>query len=299
MLYRGPIAPGPATSGGGNTSLEFNGLLGGANENGTTLVATLGGDVTLGADNITDRVRVELTSLTQAANIGNGDFTIEIWLRPRSSTYNQGPATTTGSGTAGGTSGNVFFDRDYLPSTSGIGFGLSLAGGRVTWWGGGRTVTGTTDIRDDQWHFVQVLRDATNGTITIRVDGTQEASDNQGSTYQGDWRYDPASPGTTGPATYSNPYMVFGAEKHDYDPGSTSSDNPSYHGYIADIRISNNLRSNSVPTSELTIDSNTVWASDIPNSSGTTLNDRSGNSANGVLELSSESFPKFSSLTPY
>lgn len=277
-------------------SVLFGGLMGGISANGTTLVQTNGGDVTLGRDNITDRVRLELTSLSQAANIGQGDFTIEMWLRPYSSTYNQGPAATTGAGTSGGTSGNIFFDRDYLPSTSNIGWGLSLAAGRVTAWIRGRTVTGTSDLRDNQWHFIQFLRDNTNGVVRIRVDGTEEVSDTN-SAYIADIRYDPASPGTTGPATYSNPWQVLGAEKHDYSPGAGN--NPSYFGYIADVRLSDNLRSNTQPTAPMVTDQNAVWQPDFSNVSGMSIPDKvSGGTAAEIVQ-SSEGLPRLTTLTPY
>lgn len=173
-------------------------------------------------DEVTDRL--DILAEGTAADVGAGDFTIELWLKPTASN-------TEGSVSQGSSylfpNTNIFMDRDNLSTTRD--FGAGLAAGRVVFsvenGNGAYTVVGTSDIRDSQCHHVAMQRSASNGLISLYVDGDREAT----------------ATGPTGtialPGGISGAerYLVFGTEKHGFDVAG-------YYGHISAIHIFDSLR---------------------------------------------------------
>jgi hypothetical protein len=185
-----------------------------------------------GTDDI-DRVKIPLGAGTRA-NVGAGDVTIELWVKGRLA---DNPATGCSSSDAAWITGHVVVDRDvYGPGDRGD-FGLSLLGGRVAWGaslgGAGATACGQANVLDGAWHHVAVTRRAANGRLQVWVDGALDA-DVTTSPAVGDISYR-IGRSTSWPA--SDPYLVFGAEKHDAGP-----EYPSFAGWIDDVRISTVIR---------------------------------------------------------
>lgn len=176
-------------------------------------------------DESTDRLNIQAEGTT--VDVGAGEFTIELWLRPDATGNGAGSGTcATGSGYRFPET-DIFMDRDNLCSVRDFGAGLSA--GRVCFSienaAGSFSVVGSTDITNDQWHHVAMQYRASDGLIELYVDGDREAS----------------SDGPNGtislPACASGheELLVFGTEKHGFDVSG-------YEGAMSSIHIWEELR---------------------------------------------------------
>ncbi|MCS6856070.1 MAG: LamG domain-containing protein, partial [Elioraea sp.] len=95
----------------------------------------------------------------------------------------------------------------------------------------GATVCGQREVTDGDWHHIAVTREAASGRIRLFVDGRL---DGEALGPAGDVSY------RLGRATgYANDlFLVFGAEKHDYDPATY----PSFRGWLDEVRLSTVIR---------------------------------------------------------
>lgn len=264
------------------------------------------------ADPYIDRVRVLIDAgsgqSVYPANIGGGDFTVEMFLLASSS--NAAGAVTTGANN-NWINGNTFFDRDRFSQNRA--FGLSLGAGIPVFGltdaaGAARTIAATTDIRGSNWYHVAFTRAISTGDLAIYVGsrgqtGNREALFSAGPT--GTLEYpNGATPNSScgelgnQVCSESDPYMVFGAEKH--DAGASF---PSYFGYMTEVRLSNSVRytgaTYSVPSARFANDANTVALYHMTELSGTIL-DASGNDRHGTMEVGGPSNgPQRSPLSPF
>lgn len=265
-----------------------------------------------------DRIRVNVdagTGSTFPANVGAGDFTIEMFLYALSG--NDAAAITAGANN-NWINGNIICDRDRFSQNNA--FGMSLGAGIPAFGvtdsaATQRTIVGTTDIRN-AWYHVAFVRDISLSTTEIFVGlpgqtGNREATSALAG--NGSLEYpDDSTPnslcGTSPTAdgepftvacTDSDPYMVFGAEKH--DAGAAF---PSYFGYMTEVRVSDSVRYSgatySAPGSRFTPDGNTVWLGHFNEPSGTTVFDSTGNARNGAMEVGGPSSgPTRSTFSPF
>ncbi len=220
-----------------------------------------------------DRVKIPVvqnnTSLPM--NIGATDFTIEFWMRfvPNE---NQSGACVEGNDTW--INGNIIFDRDIFGTPDYGDFGISLYGGKIAFGvhngSTGYSICGNTLLSANTWHHIAVTR-TTTGVMRIFVNGNLDRSYANGPTGNISYR-----PGRSITGNYVNePYLVIGAEKHDYDPNNY----PSFSGWIDEVRISKVVRYSSnftPPNAPFTGDSNTVGLYHFDEGSGTILTDSSG-----------------------
>lgn len=181
-----------------------------------------------------DRVKIPVVSATGTSlpvNVGATDFTIEFWLRFVSGENTSGPCR---EGEDTWIYGNIIFDRDIFGAPDYGDFGIALYGGRVAFGvhngSYGHTICSTTTLAPQQWHHVAVTR-RTNGEMRIFVNGSLSRS----------------AAGPAGSIAYragrvagwpNEPYLVIGAEKHDYDPATY----PSFSGWVDEVRISTVIR---------------------------------------------------------
>ncbi|GIW08065.1 MAG: hypothetical protein KatS3mg060_2870 [Dehalococcoidia bacterium] len=178
-----------------------------------------------------DRVTVRIDGEGAPANVSD-DFTIELWLKAQRGDNASGPCET---GPDAWTRGNIVVDRDVFGPGDFGDFGVSLFGGVIAFGvavgSNGVSLCGVSSVDDGAWHHVAVTRRAGDGRLQIFVDGRLEAS---GTGPLGSVAY------RRGRATSwpNDPYLVLGAEKHDYDPRSY----PSFRGWIDDLRISTTVR---------------------------------------------------------
>lgn len=252
-------------SGGGATPLPTPTATPGVQTYALRFFGTGSGDI--------DRVKIPLSNPEGASlpvNVGSTDFTLEFWLRFASGQNNSGPCT---EGEDTWINGNIIFDRDIFGVPDYGDFGVSLYGGRIafgvhngTW---GQTLCGATTLSANTWYHIAVTR-RMNGEMRIFVNG---ALDRQANGPEGNIAYRVGRPITNG--WVNEPFLVVGAEKHDYDPNAY----PSFSGWVDEIRFSNTVRYTSAftpPNAPFTPDANTVGLYHLDEGSGTTVLDASG-----------------------
>lgn len=194
---------------------------------------------------------------TSAADIGAGDFTIELWVKgTRSPGVNNTTARAAGSyGDYDWIQGNIVMDRD-IDGPSQRDWGVSLRGGRVEFGTGAgdaggtnNTLVGAVDVLDGQWRHIALVRQGTTKRIYIGgVLDRQATAPNAP---------DVSFPDSgTAQQTHCPPLNVYGhfivlaAEKHDYDqfeePGCATPaffEYPSFNGHLDEVRLWNVARS--------------------------------------------------------
>lgn len=253
-----------------------------------------------------DRVKV-LVEPPSAANVGSGDFTIEFFLRAPVG-ENTNPGLTCGFG-IDWVNSNIVIDRDRF--NQGRKFGIGLLGGAVAFGASDAfvdyTLCGGTDLRDGAWHHVAVERRASDGRMRVWVDGVLDAEGPVSGGPTGDMSY----PASAVPGPYcspdggsgaqscenSDPYLVFGAEKHGFS-------GINYSGWLDEVRLSNVLRYASPfppPDAPFTPDASTLALYHFDEGSGTSVGDDSGGSSDGTLIFggSPPSGPVWSTETPF
>jgi len=241
------------------------------------------------ANNDDHRVKIQIDALPPDSNpgppadIGATDFTLEFWMK----------ATVLGNQNNSGTPcgdnnnwiwGNIIIDRDRYEQ--GRSYGVSIDNGvlrfgvdnenNITY-----TLCGTVNVLDNQWHHVAVQRRIGDGWMQLYVDGSLDAEFDGP---DGDISYPdngvPNSMGCNGPCTFSDPFLVIGAEKHDLADDFT--------GWLTEIRLSNTLRyPGVVPLQAFVADVNTVTLYHFNEGSGTVANDVSaamGGPSNGEIK---------------
>lgn len=244
-----------------------------------------------------DRVVIPIDAPETSADIGSTDFTIEAWLRTDSgnNAVLQTQGATYSSPGGGFVNTNVIWDRDRLSNDPA--FGVGIGAGRLTFGvlnasGSPYTIVGGTDIRDGQWHHVAVTREIATGNLAIYLDGARDGFTNLAPT--GDLSYPNGATGATW-----DPYLVLGAEKHDFDPAVY----PSFYGYMSCLRLSTSLRytgtTYTVPTSPFSHDANTAARYLMLERDGLTLVDSSGNSNGTLRQGGTNNGPQWSSLSPF
>ena len=213
-----------------------------------------------------DRVKVAIddpvtTVPGPPSDVGNADFTLEWWMKAPAG---ENPAALPACGADDSwRRGNVIIDRDRFNQNGD--YGVSLGGGRIAFGvtgsdGTQRTLCGSTSLADGAWHHVAVQRRVSDGWMSIYIDGALDA---EAEGPDGDISYpDDGVPlnlcGTSGTSACANdPYLVFGAEKHD----QLRSTYLSFHGWLDEIRMSNVLRYSAAftrPASPFGTDGSTV-----------------------------------------
>ncbi len=220
-----------------------------------------------------DRVKIPMSNtlgISLPVNIGATDFTIEFWLRIVPGENASSPCT---EGEDTWINGNIIFDRDIFGTPDYGDLGISLYGSRIAFGvhngSSGYTICGNTALSTDTWHHIAVTR-RTNGEMRIFVNGSLDRQVN-GPT--GDISYRVGRPITNG--WVNEPFLVIGAEKHDYDPNAY----PSFSGWVDEVRISNIVRYTgnfTPPSAPFTPDGNTVGLYHFDEGGGTTVLDASG-----------------------
>ena len=221
-----------------------------------------------GVDDI-DRVKIRLDEPARPIDVGDGDFTIEWWMKALPG-ENESTAVRCGEND-GWIYGNILLDRDIWGSGDRGDYGIALTGGRIAFGvnngSSGNTLCGTKNVTDGAWHHVAVTR-RDGGELTIFVDGTLDVA---GSGPAGDISY------RDGRNTVhaNDPYLVIGAEKHD----AGQADYPSYSGWLDELRISSTVRyaaAHARPTDPFVVDGATLGLYHFDEGSGLTLADDAG-----------------------
>lgn len=191
-----------------------------------------------------DRIKVRIDP-PAPADVGAGDFTIELWMR---GTLAGNVTPTTGYRPDGQTesqgidwiNGNILVDRDL--DGGGPDWGISihrdgpnddrgvLRFGSEAGNGMQHTLQGRVHVLDGAWHHVALVRERGTGMKRIYVDGVLDVASATGASTE-DLSY-PDNRNTGAPA--SDPFLVFAAEKHgELGTGAY----PSFAGWLDEIRV--------------------------------------------------------------
>lgn len=252
-----------------------------------------------GASDI-DRIKIQIDNPQTILDIGNTDFTIEWWMKATLSENTPGGSCTTGAD--GWINGNIIIDRDIWGEGDYGDFGVSVYNTGLSFGvhngTSGSTICSTLNVKDNTWHHIAVQRRRSDGFMWLYVDGQLRGSVD----------------GPDGDISYRNgrngmpddPYLVIGAEKHDYDNVTY----PSYSGYFDELRISSSLRYTANFTRPNTIfspDSSTVVLYHFNEGSGIGVTDASNNlntslsvggTPSGPIWIADSPFIGVLSLTP-
>lgn len=250
-----------------------------------------------------DRVRIPIDDPATNApgppvDVGADDFTIDFWVR--SMPGDNPNAAACGPG-IGWTSSNIIIDRDRhsQPPTFGVGIGdgamlFAVLGPSDD----SLTLCGTATVTDGAWHHAAVQRRRSDGHMWIWVDGALDA---EADGPDGDVSYpDDGTPLDVCPGglcDYSDPYLVFGAEKHGYE-------SISYDGWLDEVRVSDVLRFTApfaVPTAPPPVDGDTVALYRFDEGPGAAMTaDATGRSPAGEVRYGgSPRGPELSTDTPF
>ncbi len=241
-----------------------------------------------------DRILIPVDP-NNAVDVGGADFTIEFWMAGTAAD-NPGGGPGCGGG-VGWINGRIIMDRDRVGS-SGRDFGASLdtngtlAFGVSANGGDGSALTLCTtgvNLLDGAWHHVALQR-STNGLMQIWVDGTSRALANGP---VGDASYPNGAAGST-----YDPYLGFGAEKHDF-----GNQFPSYRGLFDEVRISTTWRYGATfgrPTAPFVPDGSTAAIYHLDGTPGALCSGAVPNATGGVAATCSanSNFPRFDANTP-
>lgn len=226
-----------------------------------------------------DRVKIALNNGagSRPVNLAE-DFTIEFWLKARSIDNSSEPC----DPGRGWYYGSVIVDRDVFGEDDAYGdYGLALMGGRIIV--GVNTAAGETQlcssvaVADNQWQHIAFTRNASTGVMRLFINGAP-AGEADGPTGRLDYQI-----GRATDYPNSDPFLVLGAEKHDF-PGSLY-----YNGLLDDLRFSNTVRYSAAftrPTAPHAADAATVALYRFDEGAGTQIADSAGAAggpSNGVL----------------
>ncbi|MBW2292511.1 MAG: LamG domain-containing protein [Deltaproteobacteria bacterium] len=235
-----------------------------------------------------DRVKILVEPPSQA-NVGAGDFTIEFFMRSPIG-ENPNPALSCGFG-LDWVNSNIMIDRDRF--NQGRTFGIGLLGGAVAFGASdefvGYTLCGTTDLRDDLWHHVAVERRASDGRLRIWVDGLLDAEGPTSGGPSEDMSYAASAvPGSfcspdggsgSQSCQNSDPYLVFGAEKHGFQ-------GINFSGWLDEVRLSNTIRytaSFPAPSVPFSPDGSTLALWHFDEGANSTLGDSTTGGSHGTI----------------
>jgi Concanavalin A-like lectin/glucanases superfamily len=228
-----------------------------------------------------DRVKIAL-SATTAVNVGSTDFTVEFWIK--GSLADNVPAGSCNTTVKAWIYGNIAIDRDAYGNGDHGDYGISLFDGRVAFGvsraGVGATLCGTRNVLDDAWHHIAVTRAFASGEMALYVDGTRDAHLASSTSTSGNLAY---NVGRTTQYPNSDPFLVFGAEKH--DAGALY---PPFTGLLDEVRISTAVRYGGAftrPAAPFAADASTVALYHFDEGSGTAIGDSAvGATSLGVLK---------------
>lgn len=239
-----------------------------------------------GVDDI-DRVKIPLDDPEKNVNVGY-DFTIEFQMKAELSENPLG-----GSAVQGNNDdwvlGHVIVDRDIFGPGDYGDYGISIVNGRIAFGvnngENSYTIIGNSIVADGTWQHIALTRNSATGEIAIFINGNLDNSaltDVLGNISHRSGRYTDWE---------NDPYLVLGAEKHDYDTNLY----PSYSGYLDELRISDIVRytENYAPQIFLNDDANTVALYNFNEGEGNILYDNaaiSGNNSDGVIMFGGEPF---------
>lgn len=203
-----------------------------------------------------DRIKIPIDNPHRKADVGF-DFTIEFQLKALLADNPLGNSASQGTNDDW-TLGHIIADRDIFGGGDYGDYGISLAAGRIAFGvnngSNSYTLIGNTNVADGNWHHIAVTRNSTSGGMRIFVDGLSDKYVTS-TAVTGNVSYRDGRP-VTNNQWVNEPFIVLGAEKHDYD----NTTYPSLSGFLDEFRISDVVRYTAAytPVSAFPDDVNTV-----------------------------------------
>lgn len=232
-----------------------------------------------GIDDI-DRVKIPIDNPEKPVDVGL-DFTIEFQMKAQLTDNPLGTNATQGNNDDW-VFGHVIIDRDIFGEGDYGDYGISLVNGKIAFGVNNGTnsftIVGNTNVADGNWHHIAVTRNQTSGELQIFINGNLDKTANTNVTGEMSYRNNRFT-------NWSNdPYIVLGAEKHDFD----NNEYPSFSGYLDELRISDIVRysANYNPVIQFTDDANTVGLYHFNEGEGTLIYDSAeiaGDHSNGFI----------------
>ncbi len=227
-----------------------------------------------------DRVKIPIDNPHKNADVGYS-FTIEFQMKANIADNPLGYIANQGENDDW-TLGHVIIDRDIFGAGDYGDYGISLVNGKIAFGVNNGfnsyTIISEAFVADGNWHYIALTRDSNYGLLQVFVDGILDKSVVTNVTGDISYRNDREH-------TWPNdPYIVLGAEKHDYD----NSNYPSFNGILDELRISNIIRYSSDynPQIVLSDDEFTMALYHFDEGTGNILYDNAllyGNSSNGII----------------
>lgn len=262
----------------------------------TTMVCAQGHSLFFNATGQNDVDRVKISINPQRAVDVAHDFTIEWWMKAlpgdNASTFCDG---------SNWYYAHIIIDRDIFGPGDFGDYGVALGNHHIMFGvennnsGVTSGVCGNMVVDDGNWHHVAITRKSSNGALQLFVDGQLDAqlnsSPNTGNISYRDNR------STAYPN--SDPFLVLGAEKHDY-VGSLY-----YKGWIDELRISDTIRYQNnfnIPTQAFSPDQRTAALYHFDEGSGNLVGDvayQSNSPSPGIRQTSNTGYPMWSNQTPF
>lgn len=228
-----------------------------------------------------DRVKIRIDAPAKPVDVAF-DFTVEFEMKAALADNPLG-----GNASAGynddWTLGHIMIDRDIFGAGDYGDYGISLVNGYVAFgtnngsWA--YTLIGETMVADNNWHHIALVRND-SGIMYIFVDGLLDGTFSDAPDGNLSYRNNRSTPWP------NDPFIVLGAEKHDYD----NTTYPSYNGFMDELRISNTLRYTApftVPAMPFVNDGATMGLYHFDEGSGTVLQDAAtvtGSPSQGVVK---------------
>lgn len=239
-----------------------------------------------------DRVVIPLDTPPRPADVGAGDFTLELFVRMRAGDNPSGDCRAENDGWI---YGHVVVDRDVYGGGDRGDYGLSIFDGVVAFGLAsadvGLGLCGRSRLDDERWHHIAVTRELASRRVVLYVDGLPEA---EGIGPSGDLSY---RDGRESPYPY-DPTLVLGAEKHDAGEAY-----PSYAGWIDELRLSSRVRYSgdfTPPVAPFEADADTAALYHFDEAAGLEVGDASGGGSVGALRVGGEPLgPVWSMESPF
>lgn len=228
-----------------------------------------------------DRVKIRIDAPEKPVDVAY-DFTVEFGMKAALADNPLGGNASEGYNDDW-TLGHIMVDRDIFGAGDYGDFGISLVSGYVAFgtnngsWA--YTLIGETMVADNIWHHIALVRSSA-GIMYIYVDGLLDGTFNDAPDGNLGYRN---NRGTSWP---NDPFIILGAEKHDYD----NTTYPSYSGFMDELRISNMQRYTApfnVPAMPFTPDGSTMGLYHFNEGSGSVLQDAatvSGSPSQGTVK---------------
>ena len=230
-----------------------------------------------------DRIKIPIDNPNRPADIGSTNFTLEFWMKTNE-IYLPAPGNCTSNLEPFAYSYTIFDRNEYAGRSFGQ-YALTIRNKKLLFSvnnvQGDITLCGTSTVIGNGWHHIAITREILNGRIRLFVDGALDA-EITGPSGRMDFLDGTASNNS------NDPYLVIGAEKHDWDGNTGRFLYRAYRGLLDEVRLSDIIRYTgnfAMPLQAFAADSHTMALYHFDEGIGDFISDSSsaaGGPSNGI-----------------